>query len=60
MAITGAVRGLAQALGPPITGVAIQTAALGIPFILAGTVKGLYDVALYVGFRRRQGDHERR
>ncbi len=60
VAITGAVRGLAQALGPPITGAAIQTAALGIPFILAGTVKGLYDVALYVGFRRRQGDHERR
>ena len=59
VAVTGAVRGVAQALGPPITGAAIQTAALGVPFIMAGAVKGLYDIALYVGFRRRQGDHER-
>jgi MFS family permease len=58
VAITGAVRGLAQAVGPPITGAAIQTAALGIPFFLAGTVKSIYDIVLYLGFRGRRGEHE--
>ncbi len=58
VAITGAARGLAQAVGPVISGAAIQGAALGIPFILAGTVKAAYDIALYRGFRRRQGEHE--
>jgi MFS family permease len=58
VAITGGVRGLAQAAGPIITGAAIQAAAQGIPFILAGTVKAAYDVALYAGFRRRYADHE--
>jgi MFS family permease len=58
VAVTGAARGLAQAAGPIITGAAIQGAALGVPFILAGTVKALYDIALYSGFRRRRADHE--
>jgi MFS family permease len=58
LAFTGAVRGIAQSFGPAITGAAIQAAALGVPFLLAGSIKSAYDVALYVGFRRRFGDHE--
>jgi len=58
VAITGVARGLASAAGPAITGAAIQAAALGTPFIVAGITKVLYDVALYYGFRRRRGDHE--
>lgn len=58
LAFTGAVRGIAQSFGPAITGAAIQAAALGIPFLLAGSIKSAYDVALYFGFRRRFGDHE--
>jgi len=58
VAITGVARGLASAAGPAITGAAIQTAALGTPFIVAGITKALYDIALYYGFRRRRGDHE--
>jgi len=58
VAVTGAARGLAQAAAPTITGAAIQAAAFGFPFILAGAVKSVYDIALYVGFRRRHAEHE--
>lgn len=58
VAVTGLVRGLASSAGPVITGAAIQTAALGTPFFVAGTTKALYDIALYIGFRRRRAEHE--
>jgi MFS family permease len=58
LALTGAVRGVANGVGPVVTGLAIQSAALGIPFFVGGTLKSLYDVGLYFGFRRRPGDHE--
>ena len=58
LAVTGAVRGVALAAGPAVTGVAIQAAALGIPFFAGGGIKILYDLALWAGFRRRLGDHE--
>jgi predicted MFS family arabinose efflux permease len=58
VAVTGLVRGLASAAGPAITGAAIQTAALGTPFFVAGTAKALYDIALYIGFRARRAEHE--
>lgn len=58
LALTGAVRGVAQAAGPVLSGVAIQSAALGFPFYLAGALKVAYDVALFAGFRRRPASHE--
>jgi MFS family permease len=58
LAITGAVRGVANGVGPVVTGVAIQAASLGIPFFVGGALKCLYDAGLYYGFRRRLGDHE--
>ncbi len=58
LAITGAVRGVANGVGPVVTGAAIQAASLGIPFFLGGALKCLYDVGLFYGFRRRLGDHE--
>ncbi|HEY1421652.1 MAG TPA: MFS transporter [Candidatus Dormibacteraeota bacterium] len=58
LAFTGAIRGLASAAGPVITGAAIQTASFAFPFFTAGVLKAGYDVALYFGFRRRRGDHE--
>lgn len=58
VAFTGLVRGLGQAAGPIISGAAIQSAALGLPFYLAGGLKLLYDGSLYAGFRRRRGEHE--
>ncbi|HZU59589.1 MAG TPA: MFS transporter [Solirubrobacteraceae bacterium] len=58
LALTGAVRGVAQSFGPAVTGVAIHAAALGLPFLLGGGLKLSYDLALYCGFRQRKGDHE--
>ena len=56
--LTQAVGGGVASVGPVITGAAIQAALLGVPFIAGGILKSLYDVALYMGFRSRFGDHE--
>jgi len=53
LAVTGAVRGIAQGFGPLISGAAIQAAAFGLPLIMGGAAKVVYDLALYAGFRRR-------
>jgi MFS family permease len=53
LAVTGAVRGIAQGFGPLISGAAIQAAAFGLPLIIGGGAKVVYDLALYAGFRRR-------
>ncbi|HKV88870.1 MAG TPA: MFS transporter [Candidatus Dormibacteraeota bacterium] len=58
VAVTGLTRGIAGAAGPAITGAAIQGAALGTPFVVAGVTKSLYDIALYLGYRRRRAEHE--
>jgi MFS family permease len=58
LAFTGTVRGLAVACGPVVTAFAIQAAAFGIPFFLAGGSKVVYDGALFAAFRHRLGDHE--
>jgi MFS family permease len=58
VAVTGLARGLASAAGPAITGAAIQSAALGTPFVVAGVTKAIYDLALYVGYRSRPAEHE--
>jgi MFS family permease len=58
VAWTGAVRGVAQAFGPMLAGVAIGAAAFGIPFYLGGGLKIVYDLALFAGFRNRRAEHE--
>ena len=58
VAFTGLVRGLGQAAGPLFSGAAIQGALLGLPFFVAGTLKIVYDVSLYVDFRSRPAEHE--
>jgi len=58
VAFTGLVRGLGQALGPIVSGAAIQGAALGLPFFLAGGLKLVYDLSLYAAFRSRRAEHE--
>jgi MFS family permease len=50
-AVTTAVRPAAAAIAPLIAGIAMQSAALGAPFILAGSLKIAYDLALYFRFR---------
>jgi hypothetical protein len=58
--VTGPVRGIAQAAGPAVAGAAIQGAALGLPFYLAGVLKLIYDLSLFFGFRGRPAAHESR
>ena len=50
--VTAAVRGTASAVSPAITGFALTMAAMGLPFILAGTLKAAYDLVLWSMFRR--------
>jgi MFS family permease len=58
VAITGALRGVALACGPLLAGLAIQAAALGLPFVAGGGLKIIYDLGLYAGFRKRRAEHE--
>ncbi len=58
VAMTGAVRGVAMAFGPVLSGAAIGLAAFGVPFFAGGGLKIVYDLALYGGFRNRRADHE--
>jgi MFS family permease len=59
VAMTGAVRGVAQSFGPVLAGIAIGAASFGLPFFAGGGLKVVYDVALFAGFRRRRAQHER-
>jgi sugar phosphate permease len=58
VAMTGAVRGVAQSFGPVLAGLAIGAAAFGVPFYAAGSLKIAYDLALYAGFRGRRAAHD--
>lgn len=58
LALTGAVRGVAQAFGPVLSGVAIGAAAFGLPFFAGGGLKIGYDLALFAAFRGRRAEHE--
>src|SRR5712692_5646214 len=51
-ATTNVVRNVAQAITPALSGAAMQTIALGLPFMLAGGLKIIYDLLLYFMFRR--------
>ena len=58
VAVTGAVRGVAQAFGPALAGVAIGAAAFGVPFYAGGGLKIVYDLGLFTAFRNRRAEHE--
>jgi MFS family permease len=50
-AYTNTARYVARPVGPVLAG-ASQQVALGLPFVIAGGVKAIYDVVLYRWFRR--------
>lgn len=60
LALSGAVRGAAQAVGPVLAGLAIQASGvfIGFPFVLGGGLKVVYDLGLFRGFRHRLAEHE--
>ena len=59
VAMTGAVRGVAQSFGPVLAGLAIGAASFGLPFFAGGSLKVVYDIGLLAGFRNRRAEHER-
>jgi MFS family permease len=58
--VTSIARSAASATGPSLAGLALQLAplALGLPFLLAGGLKIIYDLSLYGVFRHIRPDDE--
>ena len=54
-AYTNTARYMTRPIGPLVGGAAL-TIALGAPFVIAGAVKSVYDVAFYAMFRRVKVD----
>jgi MFS family permease len=53
--ITGIARSIGAAISPAIAGACFSNPSLlGVPFLLAGALKIIYDVLLYRGFRDRR------
>lgn len=50
--ITNLSRNIAQAISPSITGYIIGVLSLSAPFIIGGLLKMLYDITLYINFRK--------
>ena len=51
-AYTNTARYLVRPFGAAAAGLAMQRVALGAPFVIAGVLKVVYDLALYATFRR--------
>ncbi|HET7009980.1 MAG TPA: MFS transporter [Anaerolineales bacterium] len=52
LSVTSSVRMAAHAVSPSLAGVVWQAAGAATPFWLAGSLKAVYDIALYFGFRK--------
>lgn len=49
-ALTTSSRAIAQGVSPAISGWALANVAGGLPFVLAGVLKSIYDIAIFVRF----------
>jgi len=49
--VTAAPRSLALSVGPALSGALLGTSFSGLPLVISGTLKTVYDVALLFGFR---------
>lgn len=58
--ITNLSRSTSQSIGPSISGILIQAGLLNDPFLLAGGLKIIYDLSLYISFRRLKPPEESR
>ncbi len=58
--ITNVARSIATALSPSLAGYALSTAALGVPFFVAGGMKIAYDLTIFAAFRAVRPPEERR
>jgi hypothetical protein len=48
-----------QAISPSLIGVLINSLSLAAPFVIGGTLKVVYDVALYLNFRNVEPPEEK-
>jgi MFS family permease len=51
-AFTNTARYVVRPVGPALSGALMQSVALGAPFIVAGSLKIVYDAAIFLTFRR--------
>jgi MFS family permease len=56
--ITNLSRNIAQAISPSITGYIIGILSLSAPFVIGGLLKILYDIVLYINFRKIKPSEE--
>jgi len=56
--LTNVARNAATALSPTVTGWALSVAALGLPFFIAGGIKVVYDVLVFLSFRHLRPPEE--
>jgi len=49
--LTTSSRAIAQGIAPTLTGLLMQNVMTGIPLILAGALKSVYDISLYLCFK---------
>ena len=56
--ITNLSRNIAQAISPSITGYIIGVLSLSAPFIIGGLLKIIYDITLYINFRKIKPSEE--
>jgi MFS family permease len=57
--LTNVARSTASAVAPAVTGWAFNVAALSLPFFLAGALKVVYDLLIFVSFRELRPPEER-
>jgi sugar phosphate permease len=57
--ITNVARSTASAVAPAVTGWAFSVAALSLPFFVAGALKVVYDLLIFVSFREIRPPEER-
>ena len=51
-AVTNTSRNIAQAVSPSLAGAIIQSLSLSAPFVVGGLLKIVYDIGIYVNFRK--------
>lgn len=49
---TSIARNLATATSPVLAGWSLQVAAWGLPFVISGAIKIVYDLSIYATFRK--------
>ena len=50
--ITNTSRNIAQAISPSITGMILSSLALSAPFVIGGVLKIVYDIGIFLSFRK--------